>query len=73
MDFERLLEEKIEKTEACINKYLSREEGPAKKLAQAMGYAMQAGGKRLRPLILGESYALFGGRGRIAEPSTPTP
>lgn len=29
---------------------------------------MQAGGKRLRPLILGESYALFGGRGRIAEP-----
>lgn len=68
MDFERLLEEKIEKTEACINKYLPREEGPAKKLAQAMGYAMQAGGKRLRPLILGESYALFGGRGRIAEP-----
>ncbi len=68
VDFERLLEEKIEKTEACINKYLPREEGPAKKLAQAMGYAMQAGGKRLRPLILGESYALFGGRGRIAEP-----
>lgn len=68
MDFDRILGEKIKNTERCIDRYLPREEGFAKKLSQAMCYAMQAGGKRLRPLILGESYALFGGRGGAAEP-----
>lgn len=68
MDFDRILEEKIRNTEKCIDRYLPREEGFAKKLSQAMCYAMQAGGKRLRPLILGETYALFGGRGGAAEP-----
>lgn len=68
MDFDRALEEKIEYTESCIDRYLPREEGFAKKLVQAMCYAMRAGGKRLRPLILGETYALFGGTGEAAEP-----
>lgn len=68
MDFDRALEEKIENTESCIDRYLPREEGFAKKLVQAMCYAMRAGGKRLRPLILSETYALFGGTGEAAEP-----
>lgn len=68
MDFERVLKEKIEKTERCICKYLPGEEGFAKELAQAMCYAMQAGGKRLRPLILGATYEMFGGKGQVAEP-----
>lgn len=68
MDFDRALEEKIEYTESCIDRYLPREEGFAKKLVQAMCYAMRAGGKRLRPLILNETYVLFGGTGEAAEP-----
>ncbi len=68
MDFDRALEEKIEYTESCIDRYLPREEGFAKKLVQAMCYAMRAGGKRLRPLILSETYVLFGGTGEAAEP-----
>lgn len=68
MNFEQLLEQKIKETENCICRYLPKEEGFAKKLAQAMNYAMQAGGKRLRPLILMESFRMFGGTGRMAEP-----
>ena len=68
MNFEQLLEQKIEETENCIRRYLPKEEGFAKKLAQAMNYAMMAGGKRLRPLILMESFRMFGGTGRTAEP-----
>lgn len=68
MSFEEELKRKIEETEGCIRKYLPQENGFAKKLAQAMNYAMQAGGKRLRPLILQESYRMFGGQGQGAEP-----
>lgn len=68
MNFEQLLEQKIKETENCICRYLPKEEGFAKKLAQAMNYAMLAGGKRLRPLILMESFRMFGGTGRMPEP-----
>lgn len=68
MSFEELLKQKIEETETCIRSYLPREEGFARKLAQAMNYAMLAGGKRLRPLILMESYRMFGGTGQVAQP-----
>lgn len=37
-------------------------------MLQAMNYSMQAGGKRLRPLLMQETYRLFGGTGRIVEP-----
>ena len=68
MNFEQLLEQKIKETENCICRYLPKEEGFAKKLAEAMNYAMLAGGKRLRPLILMESFRMFGGTGRMPEP-----
>ena len=67
MNFEEILEEKIEETDRRIRKYLPREDGFSGKLAQAMNYAMSSGGKRLRPLILQESYAMFGGSGQEAE------
>lgn len=68
MNFEEILEQKIEKTEKCIGGYLPREDGFAGKLAQAMNYAMKSGGKRLRPLILQESYEMFGGCGQEVKP-----
>lgn len=54
--------------EECIAGYLPKEEGFAAALAQAMNYSMLAGGKRLRPMLLWESYRLFGGEGRVCEP-----
>jgi geranylgeranyl diphosphate synthase type II len=37
-------------------------------MAEAMNYSMQAGGKRLRPILMQETYFLFGGEGQIIEP-----
>ena len=59
---------KTAEAEACIRRYLPQEEGFSGRLAQAMNYAMLAGGKRLRPLFLQESYRMFGGTGNLAEP-----
>src|SRR5699024_2554397 len=33
-----------------------------------MNYSMEAGGKRLRPILLGEMYKICGGTGKMAEP-----
>ncbi|RJW99853.1 polyprenyl synthetase family protein [Clostridium sp. AF15-41] len=33
-----------------------------------MNYSFQAGGKRLRPLLMQETYRLFGGTGKVVEP-----
>ena len=37
-------------------------------MAEAMNYSMTAGGKRLRPILIRETYELFGGEGMLCEP-----
>ena len=37
-------------------------------MAQAMNYSMLAGGKRLRPLLMQETYRLFGGKEKVIWP-----
>ena len=67
-NFKAVLEEKTRETESIIVAYLPKEEGFAKELAKAMNYSMTAGGKRLRPLLLQESFRLFGGTGEAVKP-----
>ena len=55
-NFKAVLEEKTREAESIIAVYLPKEEGFAKELAKAMNYSMTAGGKRLRPLLLQESF-----------------
>ena len=33
-----------------------------------MNYSMKAGGKRLRPLLMAETYRMFGGTGEVIRP-----
>ncbi|MDO5135854.1 MAG: polyprenyl synthetase family protein [Eubacteriales bacterium] len=68
MNFQEELNKKTKEIERVIRTYLPREEGFAKKMAEAINYSMLAGGKRIRPLLLMETYRLFGGRERVAEP-----
>ena len=35
---------------------------------EAMGYSLLAGGKRLRPMLMKETYTLFGGHSKVIEP-----
>ena len=61
VNFEKELQEKKLECEDMIRKYLPKEEGFAAQLAEAMNYSMEAGGKRLRPILMGETYRMFGG------------
>ena len=59
---------RTEEVQEIIYRYLPEETGYQKTLLQAMNYSMQAGGKRLRPLLMQETYRLFGGTGKVVEP-----
>ena len=54
--------------EAVIERYLPEETGHQKTIFEAMNYSMRAGGKRLRPMLMQETYRLFGGSGPEIEP-----
>lgn len=66
--FEKELSTKVREIEEVIRKYLPKEEGYQKTVLEAMNYSILAGGKRLRPMLMLETYRLFGGRGKEIEP-----
>lgn len=68
LEFERELEEKTRQAETAVMKYLPKEEGFSALLLEAMNYSMRAGGKRLRPLLVQETFRMFGGVSDAAEP-----
>ncbi|MCC8151481.1 MAG: polyprenyl synthetase family protein [Lachnospiraceae bacterium] len=57
-----------EEVERIITKYLPPEEGFQKTVIEAMNYSFLAGGKRLRPMLMLETYRLFGGESQVIEP-----
>ncbi len=63
-----LLKQKTKEAEAVIEQYLPEESGHQKIIFEAMNYSVRAGGKRLRPILMGETYRLFGGKGQEIEP-----
>ncbi len=54
--------------EAVITKFLPEEEGFQKTVIEAMNYSFLAGGKRLRPMLMLETFRLFGGDSELVEP-----
>lgn len=68
MNFKETLKAKTERAESILREYLPKEEGFQAKVLEAMNYSVMAGGKRLRPILLEESFLLFGGEGGLAEP-----
>lgn len=68
MNFKEQMQEKAEHIEEVIGKYLPKEQGYQKTVLEAMNYSILAGGKRLRPMLMQESFQLFGGKGDVIEP-----
>ena len=68
MNFNEVLEQKTKRARDVLQKYLPKEEGFQKKVLEAMNYSVMAGGKRLRPILMEESFLLAGGEGEIVEP-----
>ncbi|SFC92427.1 polyprenyl synthetase family protein [Butyrivibrio sp. YAB3001] len=60
-DFKTVLIDKAAHVEALLKAFLPKEEGYAKQVLEAMNYSLMAGGKRLRPVMMLESYKLFAG------------
>ena len=68
MNFEDELRLETERVNEIIARYLPAEAGFQKTVIDAMNYSVQVGGKRLRPIIMQETYRLFDGHSRIVEP-----
>ena len=56
------LPKKVEKIEEIITSFLPEEKGLQKTVLTAMNYSVKAGGKRLRPMLMQETYEMFGGK-----------
>ena len=59
---------RTQKIETLIREYLPKETGLQKTIFEASNYSICAGGKRLRPMLMGETYRLFGGQGKEIRP-----
>lgn len=68
MDIREELKRRTEQIETVIRAYLPEEEGYQKTIMEAMNYSVLAGGKRLRPMLMQETYRLFGGKSKVIEP-----
>ena len=68
MNFNEELQKRVNEIEEIIREYLPAEEGFQKTVIQAMNYSILAGGKRLRPMFMQETYRLFGGSTKVVEP-----
>ena len=68
VNFQDELAKRTEETEKVIRSFLPAEAGFAGTMAQAMNYSMLAGGKRLRPMLIRETYRLFDGKEEVVKP-----
>ncbi|MDE7273063.1 MAG: polyprenyl synthetase family protein [Lachnospiraceae bacterium] len=68
MNFDSELDGKVKEIEAILKAFLPKEDGWAKTVMEAMNYSVNVGGKRLRPMLMSETYRLFGGTDRIIKP-----
>ena len=68
MNFKEEYQKRVNSIEEILKMYLPAQEGYQKIITEAMEYSLMAGGKRIRPMLMGEFYKLFGGEGRLIEP-----
>ena len=62
------LQQKVEHINNVLEKFLLAEEGQQRIIFEAMNYSVRAGGKRLRPILMEETYHMFGGSSAVIEP-----
>lgn len=62
------LQQKVEHINNVLEKFLPVEEGQQRIIFEAMNYGVRAGGKRLRPILMEETYHMFGGSSAVIEP-----
>lgn len=68
MDIKHEISERTRAVEHIITQFLPKEEGYQESVIAAMNYSVSAGGKRIRPMLMLETYRLFGGKSPVIEP-----
>ncbi len=68
MDLKNELSLRAEAAEDVVNRFLPDVEGMQKIIFEAMQYSVNAGGKRLRPILMNETFQMFNGQGDVIEP-----
>ena len=68
MNFDKMRQEKVDEIEKILKRYLPAEKGFQKTVLEALNYSVLAGGQRLRPMLMQETFRLFGGEGNLVEP-----
>ncbi len=58
-EFEKEMKERQDTVNSCLENFLPDEEGLQKVIIEALNYSIQAGGKRIRPILLREMYGIF--------------
>lgn len=66
--WEKEREERVKELESILRFYLPKPEGFQKIIMEAMEYSLMAGGKRLRPMLMMETYRMFGGSSDMIRP-----
>lgn len=67
MDINKEIAYKASDADCMIYRVLPAEKGYQKTVFQAMNYSVLAGGKRIRPILMLETYKLFGGSNKAIE------
>lgn len=69
MNFEQELKDNVRRVEEILIEFSPKEEGFQKLIMEAMKYALMGGGKRLRPVLMKQTYLLFEGENpAVVEP-----
>lgn len=68
MPFKETLSQKAAEVEELLKDFLPQEAGAPKTIVNAMEYSLMAGGKRLRPILMQETYRMLSGQGGGLEP-----
>lgn len=68
MNFKEEQKKKTEEIEQILKRYLPKQEGKQKIIMEAMEYSLMAGGKRLRPMLMWETYRMFSGSSEVIYP-----
>lgn len=65
---DKLIAEKAARINDIVESYLPPADGFNRTVCEAMAYSVEAGGKRLRPMLMEETYRLFGGKSEVIKP-----
>ncbi len=68
MNFDEQMRTEVSEIRGMIQSFLPKEEGFQKTVLEAVNYSMNAGGKKLRPMLMLETYRMFGGSSKLIAP-----